>query len=207
MVFNEASKSPGSAAARDAAMVHLVFRIGLRGIETRRLTWGDITTDRGVSVVRLFGKGRKAATLTLPDDVVAVLASWRSQLEAAAGRTVRHDDAMFPSIGRGSSIIKSAVAKDSALKPISPGRLIQIFKTTLERAGVGGYRRATHTGRATAASIAYEQTGDILGVQKMLRHANLEQSAKYIRRENDCRAMTSSWTPAISSPGFPHGRS
>ncbi|MCZ6543412.1 MAG: site-specific integrase [Planctomycetota bacterium] len=76
----------------------LRLRTGLRGSESARLRWSDVSLERGLLSLRAeVTKNRKADVLPLADDLVEALVE--SQAEALRrGRPVGPDDPVFPSI-------------------------------------------------------------------------------------------------------------
>jgi site-specific recombinase XerD len=194
--------APGASlvAKRDAALVYTLMRIGPRRIEAHRMTWKCFGRDRGVPVLRVHGKGDRFATMSLPDDVEAMLAWWRDELAAALGRDTRGHDAIFPAIGTGNWELRQAVERSLPLPPVGAGHLTSTFKRLLAEAGLGGPRMAAHVARATAATIGYEATKDIVAVQGMLRHASVETTYRYIRRRGDARSVAGTWGIPVALP-------
>jgi site-specific recombinase XerD len=201
MLFREATGEHAPlTAVRDAVMFYVVGRFGPRRFEVNRLRWSDLGHDRGRMVLRVMGKGRKPATMTLPDDVISLLEGWRERLERHIERPARARDAVFPSIGQGEWELRAALKEGGPLPPLGTTAITETFQGIFRRAGMGGARMATHVGRATAATIAYEVTGDIVAVQGMLRHANVRSTQGYLRRIGDARSVAGSWRPEVSLP-------
>jgi integrase/recombinase XerC len=188
------------ASKRDLVVFYVTCRIGLRCSEVTGIHWGDLSHDRGVPVVRILGKGRRYATVTLPDDVARMLAWWRAICEEIMGRRTTDEDAVFPSIGKNGEFLRKLAKQKRPLVGVGRRSLYRVFSGIFTRAGIEGDRWGVHVARATAATIGYEHSGDLLGVANMLRHKNLTTTQRYIRRIGDARTIADTWTPTVVLP-------
>lgn len=203
MLFAEAARSGSLTAMRNAVMFYVVGRLGPRRFEVSNATWASVGQDRGLMVIRIMGKGRKPATLTLPDDVIELMETWKARLEEAAGRPMNGRDGLFPVIGMGNWELMQHVRAKTAIPSLGTTAITEIFQNIFRTAGMGGARMSTHVGRATAATIAYGCTHDIVAVKNMLRHANIATTEGYLRHLDGGRETAGSWSPDVALPGRP----
>jgi site-specific recombinase XerD len=187
---------------RDFAMFLLMGRVGPRRIEVNRLTWGDVGGDNA-SKVRVFGKGSKWADIAIPSDVVEVLEAWRVALSEVVGRSVLDGDAVFPAIGRGLSVLRSAIQEKRLMRPLSLRAITTTARERLRDIGITGSRRSAHLLRATAATLAFKSGASIKAIQGMLRHASESTTHLYIDVADDLSPAVfwhvSTLTPPMSN--------
>jgi len=83
--------------------------------------------------------------------------------------------------------------------PMSPEAIGSMVKGRMREAGFTGDRYAAHALRATAATLAYESDASLLDVSTLLRHAALETTKLYIRRQSPgALRAASSWRPGVA---------
>ncbi len=157
------SADPTPAGPRDAALIALLSRGGLRRSEAVALDLADYLPDTGAVTVR-SGKGRKDRTTYLDGGAAAALAHWLAVRGTAAGPllgpvnkggriTIRRlsDQAVLGALQKR--------AKQAMVKPFSPHDLRRTFISDLLDAGA-----------------------DIATVQRMAGHASPETTSRYDRR-------------------------
>lgn len=156
-------------AKRDRALLSLLLYHGLRREELSRVTVQDIHARRGVSHLRVHGKGGKVRNIPLHPGTLELLTDY---LEAS-GHVHEKSGALF--------------------RPVRNNRTGELYRT-LSGDGiyklVRGYARklgvaiGVHALRATAATNALEHEADIAKVQEWLGHANIATTRLYDRRKS-----------------------
>ena len=150
---------PSRLGRRDAAIVRLLVRLGLRAGEVAALRIEDINWRAGEIVVR--GKGRHESRLPLPPDV---------------GRAI----AVYLRRGRPCSSCRSLFLLSLApYTGMLPGAVIAVARRALRRAGVlaGG----AHLLRHTAATQLLRRGASLSEIAHVLRHRHLDTTAIYAK--------------------------
>lgn len=143
-------------AARDQALMLLLYGCGLRLGEALSLTW-ETRTD--ADVLRITGKGQKERIVPVLPIVRDAIASYRTLCPFKSSG----DTPLF--LGRRG-------------KPLSP-RIIQRQMQTL-RAQLGLHDRATpHALRHSFATHLLAKGGDLRTIQELLGHASLSTTQRY----------------------------
>ena len=153
-----ADPSDPALAARDQAMLELLYSSGLRLSELTGLDLADLDLETGL--VRVLGKGRRQRSIPVGSVARSALRAWLEQRRdwAAPGET-----ALFLT-RRGTRIGNRAVQHRVAIA----GR----------RAGLD-VRLHPHRLRHAFASHLLESSGDLRAIQELLGHANLETTQIY----------------------------
>ena len=153
-----ASAADAAVAARDRAILELMYGSGLRVSEVAGLTIERIDLDRGR--VTVFGKGDKEREVPLGDPAREAVEAWlfvRDVLQPGSG------DALFTN-RRG--------------RPIGP-RDIRRLVGRYAGATLSGRRVTPHTLRHSFATHLLEGGADIRAVQEMLGHASVATTQRY----------------------------
>jgi integrase/recombinase XerC len=156
----------GPVAARDAAVLEVLYATGIRVSELCGLDLGDL--DRERRVIRVFGKGSKERTVPLGAPALRALEAWlgrtRLQLETADS-----GQAMF--LGeRG--------------KRIDPRVVRRIVHRSLQMTQ-GAPDLGPHGLRPAMATHLLEGGADLRSVQEMLGHASLATTQIYTHVTNE----------------------
>jgi integrase/recombinase XerD len=164
---------PNSAKGRrDAAIVRLLVRLGLRACEVAALSLDDIDWRAGEIVVH--GKGHRDSRLPMPRDVGRVLAAY-----------LRH--------GRPSSNNRQVFLRDRALfLPLSTSGVLSATRCALQRAGVmsGG----AHLLRHTAATQMLRRGASLDEIAQVLRHRHVDTTAIYAKVDHTAlRSLARHW--------------
>jgi integrase/recombinase XerC len=152
------SAADAAVAARDRAILELMYGSGLRVSEVAGLTIERIDLDRGR--VTVFGKGDKEREVPLGDPARESVEAWlvvRDVLQPGSG------DALFTN-RRG--------------RPIGP-RDIRRLVGRYAGATLSGRRVTPHTLRHSFATHLLEGGADIRAVQEMLGHASVATTQRY----------------------------
>lgn len=143
-------------AARDQALLLLLYGCGLRLGEALSITWA---TPTDADVLRVLGKGRKERIVPILPIVRAAIASYR-------------DLCPFKNAGAAPLFLGRRG------KPLSP-RIIQRQMETL-RAQLGLHEQATpHALRHSFATHLLAKGGDLRTIQELLGHASLSTTQRY----------------------------
>ena len=149
-------------AARNNAILHVLFFLGPRVSEVVALNVGDIVADGEYTVMKLTIKGGQAHRVPAPPEALAAVSEYLSMSGHKKG-------AMFRRIKGG----------DSRLTRLS---IYNIFKQAVQRAGVDG-DFSTHSARATFATESLNNGSLLEHVQSALGHANITTTQMYDRRK------------------------
>ncbi len=144
--------------ARDAAIVLLLARLGLRSIEVARLELSDLDWRAGELLVR--GKGGREDRLPLPDDVGTALAEY---LTVRGRREFRH---VFLTLR-------------APTRPIRPDLVGDVVRRACERAAVAEF--TPHRLRHALASEMLAQGASLQEIGQVLRHRHLSTTAIYAK--------------------------
>lgn len=150
---------------RDYAILNLMLRTGLRTIEITRANIGDIGTEGGETVLRIWGKGRDSKD----DFVILTQEAYNPILDYLKNRgPTKQDDPLFVSDSNRTR------GKRLAIRSIR-----WTVKDRLTQAGLKTDRITAHSFRHTAGTIALMNGADLLSVKDMLRHANINTTLIY----------------------------
>jgi len=154
----------GNAGARNRALIVVMWRCGLRVAETLALSPKDVDLDRGTVTV-LHGKGNHRRVVGIDPEAAAVVAAWleRRRKLGLTGRQPLFCVISQPSIGKAmySSCVREFM-KDGAVK-----------------AGLDK-RAHPHGLRHTFASDLARERVPLHIIQKLLGHADLATTARYV---------------------------
>ncbi|HEX9772727.1 MAG TPA: tyrosine-type recombinase/integrase [Steroidobacteraceae bacterium] len=143
---------------RDAAIVRLLLRLGLRAGDVAALALDDLDWRAGEIVLR--GKGRHESRLPLPRDVGRVLAAYlrRGRPPTTSRRVFLRSRAPFT--------------------PLTTGGVIAAVRYALRRAGLSG---GAHLLRHTAATQMLRRGASLPEIGHVLRHRHLDTTAIYAK--------------------------
>jgi site-specific recombinase XerD len=160
--------------ARDAAIVLLLARLGLRSIEVARLELADLNWRAGELLVR--GKGGSENRLPLPDDVGTALAEY---LTVRGRREFRH---VFLTLR-------------APTRPIRPDLVGDVVHRACEHAGLAGF--TPHRLRHALASEMLAHGASLQEISQVLRHRHLSTTAIYAKVDLErLREVGLSWPGA-----------
>ena len=144
--------------ARDAAIVLLLARLGLRSIEVARLELSDLDWRAGELLVH--GKGGREDRLPLPDEVGSALAEY---LTVRGRREFRH---VFLTLR-------------APTRPIRADLVGDVVRRACEHAGIA--QICPHRLRHTLASEMLAQGASLRDIGQVLRHRHLSTTAIYAK--------------------------
>jgi integrase/recombinase XerC len=161
-----AAEGGGPVAARDVALLELLYATGMRVSELCGLDLDDLDRDR--QVVRVFGKGRKERTIPVGRPAWQALDAW-----IRAGRpalvTAESDHALF--VGERGARINPRVVRRVV------HRALQVVE--------GAPDLGPHGLRHAMATHLLEGGADLRSVQEMLGHASLATTQIYTHVSDD----------------------
>lgn len=147
-------------AARDYALILFFLSTGARVGEVSNLRWDQIDFDSKAAI--FFGKGRRQQSVPLVDKLLKELAEWRLLQERTIGQTP----------------IYVFSTKDN--KKLSDNGIKLIFKRLKEKMNFRDVRLSAHTWRHTFAFRFLRDGGDIISLQRLLRHSTLDMTKRYL---------------------------
>ena len=160
---------------RDAAVLLLVARLGLRSVEVVGLSFDDIDWRAGEIIVR--GKTRREDRLPLPHEVGEALASY-----LRSGRPTSSSRRVF-------------LSAKAPIAPLPPARVNDICRRACRRVGIG--RVGAHRLRHTLASDLLRRGASMIEVSQVLRHRDLATTAVYAKVDIDTlRRVAQPWPGA-----------
>jgi site-specific recombinase XerD len=161
---------------RDYAILMLLARLGLRASEVATLTLDDFDWRAGLFTVR--GKGRKTATMPLPPDVGAAIASYLQH-----GRPRSDSRRLF----------LLSVAPHAGFKGASGVQTVA--RSAIRRAGVTGLaRRGSHVFRHSLATGLLRSGATLTEIGQLLRHEQQDTTRIYAKVDLDSlRALGLAW--------------
>lgn len=153
------SFAPSPVGRRDAALICLMVRLGLRAGDAAALRIEDVNWREGEIVVR--GKGRRESRLPLPPDVGRVLAAYLRW-----GRPRSRSRSLF-------------LVSHAPYNELRPGAVIAVAQRALRGSGIptGG----AHLLRHTAATRLLRKGASLSEIGHVLRHRDLETTAIYAK--------------------------
>jgi integrase/recombinase XerD len=157
------SADPTPAGPRDAALIALLGRGGLRRSEVVALNLDDYVPETGAVTVR-SGKGRKDHTTYLDGGAADALDDWLAVRGAEAGP-------LLCPVNKASTI---------TIRRLSDQAVLGALQKRAKQATVKGF--SPHDLRRTFISDLLDAGADIATVQRMAGHASPETTSRYDRR-------------------------
>jgi len=161
MAVCSADRTP--AGPRDAALIALLSRGGLRRSEAVALDLADYVPDTGAITVR-SGKGRKDRTTYLDGGAAAALADWLAVRGSSAGP-------LLCPVNKGAKI---------TIRRLSDQAVMGALQKRAQQARVQAF--SPHDLRRTFISDLLDAGADIATAQRMAGHASPETTSRYDRR-------------------------
>ncbi|MGP4060039.1 tyrosine-type recombinase/integrase [Halobacillus sp. H74] len=149
-------------AYRSRMIIVFLLSTGVRRGELVNLKWSDV--DFNNYVIHVYGKKRQVASIPFTRKLSKELAEYKVYLETFYGDTGRLDY-VFPSTRQGK---------------ISDETISSMFKRLKKVMDFKSVRLSCHTFRHTFAHRSLMNGMDVLTLQKILRHENLEMTQRYV---------------------------
>jgi site-specific recombinase XerD len=162
---------------RDAAIVRLLVRLGLRAGEVAALTLDDLDWRAGQFVVH--GKGAHVSRLPLPPDVGKDLAAYLQR-------------------SRPSALTRKVFLRSRApYQGLEPGGVIHAVRRALRRAGITG--GGAHVLRHTAATQMLRKGASLSEIAHVLRHRHVDTTAIYAKVDHAAlRTLAQPWPEGVA---------
>jgi site-specific recombinase XerD len=170
-LFYTCGDDPTEAGVRDAALLAVLYGVGVRRAEVVALDVADWDSDGRTLKVRR-GKGRKDRMAHLPQGAVAPLMAWLELRGSAPG-------ALFVPV-RKDGVLQMRRMTDQAV--------LYILQKRARASDVETF--SPHDLRRTFISDLLDAGADISAVQSLAGHANIQTTARYDRRGEAMRRKT-----------------
>jgi site-specific recombinase XerD len=162
-ILGTCSADPSPAGPRDAALLAILYGAGLRRSEAVALDLSDYDRETGSLTIRQ-GKGHKDRIVYATNGAAHALSDWLSARSGEAG-------ALFVPVNRGGRI---------GTERMTAQAVMLIVQKRAKQAGVAHV--TPHDLRRTMISHLLDAGADIVVVQKLAGHANVDTTARYDRR-------------------------
>jgi len=161
---------------RDAAIIGLLYSCGLRRAELAALDLQHIDMANGQIKV-LHGKGQKDRTVYATNGAFEALRQWLVLRGDAPG-------ALFLACNKAGQITRKT-RPDGNLSGIGSQAVYNMLKRRALQAGVADF--SPHDFRRTFVGDLLDRGADIVTVQKLAGHANVNTTARYDRRPEEAK--------------------
>jgi integrase/recombinase XerD len=153
-------------------MLVFLFYLALRRSELVNIKIEDIYEDRGITVLRVIGKGGKVRIIPLPTEVVLHLGVYITNYKMFVGYALNTGDYLFQSSPYGKSN-----------KPINTNTVFKIVRKYAEKAGINK-RVSPHSCRATVISQLLEKNVSLRHVADLAGHSNVQTTIGYDKKRD-----------------------
>lgn len=184
---------------RSAAIVWTLITTGLRVSELIGADIEDIDVDRGHTILRILGKGRKRRSVPI------VPPTW-DRLETY--RKTRKDDDRLPTLVAGKQQMRRPLIVTSTGRRLTPNAVRALLRRLVVAAGVPevvAARMSPHVTRATYITINLAAGKDVRTVQYAVGHASPVTTEGYDRSDLEPDAHPSYALMAVLSGLRPKG--
>jgi integrase len=168
-LFQACAKDPSPAGRRDAALIGVLYGGGLRRSEVVALDITDYNVETSELRVR-HGKGQKARICYATNGAKRALDAW------IAVRGSEPGPLFWPADGRGRPLINRRMTDQAVLL---------LLQRRAEQARVSFF--TPHDLRRTFISDLLDSGADMVTVQKLAGHANVQTTARYDRRGEEVK--------------------
>ena len=160
---------------RDRVVLGLLVGAGLRRDELASLTWEQVKQQGERTVLSITGKGKKNRVIPINDKLVTLLGEWGDL------------------IGRTGNIARSVTKGGEIGQGISGQAILDIVDAYGYELGKEALR--PHDLRRTYARIGYDAGIDIGQVSKLLGHASIATTQRYLGLQIDLKKTVSDFVP------------
>lgn len=160
---------------RDRVVLGLLVGAGLRRDELAGLTWEDVKQQGERTVLSITGKGKKRRVIPIHDKLVTLLNDW-AELVGPTGYIAR------------------SVKKGGELGESISGQAILDIADAYGRE-LGKEKLRPHDLRRTYARIGYDAGIDIGQISKLLGHASIATTQRYLGLQIDLKKTVSDFVP------------
>ena len=181
----------GPQAARDRALLLVMYAGALRREEAAGLKWRDLAAREelgaGVAQLAVFGKGGKTGIVAIPRSAHEALLPLRSVSEPVPGgrRGERREREAAPD----EPIFRSRKRRNEAGGQLEVSAINRIVSRAVEKAGLEA-PATPHWLRHAHASHAHARGTDLALIRDTLRHSNIGTTSRYLHaRPNDSSGL------------------
>lgn len=167
-LFEVCAEEDGPLAPRDAALLAILFGCGLRRAEATALDVADFDRETGALSVRR-GKGNKARV------VYAAGAAHQAIIDWLGVRGMEPGPLLHP-VAKGGRVQRRRLTAQAVLWRV---------QHLADRAGVA--RFSPHDARRTFISTLIDSGADLVTIQHLAGHANVQTTARYDRRGDEAK--------------------
>jgi len=160
---------------RDRVVLGLLVGAGLRRDELVGLTWADVKQQGERTVLSITGKGKKRRVIPIHDKLRTLLEEWAA--------VVGHTGYIARSMRKGGELGES----------ISGQAILDIVNAYGQELGKENLR--PHDLRRTYARIGYDAGIDIGQISKLLGHASIATTQRYLGLQIDLKKTVSDFIP------------
>ena len=161
---------------RDRVALGLLVGAGLRRDELVNLQWNQVTEQGERTVLSITGKGNKNRVIPISDKLVSLLDQWAD--------VIGRDGFVIRSVRKGGKDIGKHMCGQSVLELVDKyGRML------------GKEKLRPHDLRRTYARIGYDSGVDIGQISKLLGHASIATTQRYLGLEIDLNKTVSDFIP------------
>lgn len=165
---------------RDLAILDLALFAGLRCEEIAQLAMDHLRQDGGRWWLVFAGKGEKTRRVKVHDVLFASLAAWLADTGRTIGGQAAGGGPVFASINKGDAIGTPGLGRAAI------NRLVAEYGETAGLAPLHGVNRlGPHDLRRTCARNAYDNGAALPLIQRMLGHADVSTTMRYIGSDDD----------------------
>jgi len=162
------TSDPSPAGVRDAAIIGILYTAGLRRAEVVGLELADVDAEPNKLTIR-GGKGRKDRTTYVASGAREALLDWMALRGAEPGP-------LFTPVNKGGAI---------HLRRMTSQAVYNMLQKRAEQAGVKDF--SPHDFRRTFVGDLLDRGVDIVTVQKLAGHANVNTTGRYDRRPEETK--------------------
>ncbi len=155
---------------RNYALTTLLCTMALRREELALARWSDFSVQNNRAVLRVHGKGRKAAPIDVPRPVLSALTRWRSAL-IAADQLKSNDSPLLRRLWKGGRISSNGLTPDGVWR---------IVGDAARAADLG--QIAPHDLRRSVAGALQANGVPVDKISRLLRHSNVAVTERYLSR-------------------------
>ena len=166
---------------RNYAITCVLFGTGMRRGEVSRLLIDDVHFD--VNIIKVIGKGNKFRNIPMSDTLRSVLIKYlKLRKQFISEKCLNNSPYIFISSTTGNRLNVES--------------LTELYNTIGHSEGLKGVRVSPHTFRHTFAKFFLLNGGDVFSLQKILGHADITTTKKYINlNEADLRTQNDKYNP------------
>lgn len=156
-------------AARNHVVMSMLCTMALRREELASARWRDLSVQNNRPVLKVHGKGRKVASVDVPQSVISVLDTWR-RLCLPVTKGAFQDSMLVRRIWKAGRISQGGM---------TPEGILTLVDGAARYAGLGAV--APHDLRRSVAGALYEAKTPIETISRLLRHSNVAVTERYIK--------------------------